>query len=95
MNSYKFWNEFNFIDLFDDWRFGSLKEFESNIGLDIRETTISFDDKITTDAQKEEVLRYCHHDVEATVKLKEYRKSYIESKEVLAEMYDISGNAGL
>ena len=89
LNSYKFWNEFNFIDLFDDWRFGSLKEFESNIGLDIRETTISFDDKITTDAQKEEVLRYCHHDVEATVKLKEYRKSYIESKEVLAEMYDI------
>ena len=89
LNSYKFWNNFNFIDLWDDWRFGSLKEFEANCGMDIRESSISFDSPLYTEAQKQEILSYCMHDVEATEKLYEYRKSYIESKEVLADIYKI------
>jgi hypothetical protein len=88
-NNYTFWNKFNFSDLFDDWRFGSLKEFESNIGMSIKESEISFDRTNLTEAEKEEIIRYCIHDVEATVKLLEFRREYIDSKKMLSEMFNI------
>lgn len=88
-NNYTFWNKFNFCDLFDDWRFGSLKEFESNIGMSIRESEISFDRCNLTEDEKEEIIRYCKHDVEATVKMLEYRREYIDSKIMLSEMFNI------
>ena len=88
-NNYTFWNKFNFCDLFDDWRFGSLKEFESNIGMSIRESEISFDKCNLTEEEKEEIIRYCKHDVEATVKMLEFRREYIDSKIMLSEMFDI------
>lgn len=89
-NNYTFWNKFNFSDLFDDWRFGSLKEFESNTGMSIRESEISFDKCNLTDAEKEEIIKYCKHDVDATIKLLEFRRDYIESKKMLGRMYGIS-----
>lgn len=88
-NNYTFWNKFNFCDLFDDWRFGSLKEFESNIGMSIRESEISFDRCNLTEKEKEEIIRYCKHDVDATVKLLEYRREYVDSKKMLSEMFNI------
>lgn len=88
-NNYTYWNKFNFSDLFDDWRFGSLKEFESNIGMSIRESEISFDRTNLTECEKEEIIRYCIHDVEATVKLLEFRREYIDSKKMLSEMFEI------
>lgn len=88
-NNYTFWNKFNFSDLFDDWRFGSLKEFESNIGMSIKESDISFDKEFLTEEDKEETLKYCKHDVTATVKLLDYRRDYIDSKIMLSEMYNI------
>lgn len=88
-NNYTFWNKFNFSDLYDDWRFGSLKEFESNIGMSIKESDISFDKEDLTPEDKEEIIKYCKHDVEATIKLFEYRKEYLESKKTLSEMYNI------
>lgn len=88
-NNYTFWNKFNFCDLFDDWRFGSLKEFESNIGMSIRESEISFDKCNLTEEEKEEIIRYCKHDVDATVKLLEFRREYIDSKIMLSEMFNI------
>lgn len=88
-NNYTFWNKFNFCDLFDDWRFGSLKEFESNVGMSIRESEISFDRCNLTEDEKEEIIRYCKHDVEATVKMLEYRREYIDSKIMLSEMFNI------
>lgn len=88
-NNYGFWNRFNFSDLFDDWRFGSLKSFESNVGMSIKESDISFDKRDLTPEEKEEVIRYCKHDVEATVKLLEYRREYIDSKIMLSEMFNI------
>lgn len=88
-NNYTFWNKFNFSDLFDDWRFGSLKEFESNIGMSIKESDISFDKEHLTEEDKLETLKYCKHDVVATVKLLEYRRDYIDSKIMLSEMYNI------
>ena len=88
-NNYTFWNKFNFSDLYDDWRFGSLKEFESNIGMSIQESEISFDKEDLTEQDKEETLKYCKHDVTATVKLLHYRRDYIDSKKMLSEMYNI------
>lgn len=88
-NNYTFWNKFNFSDLYDDWKFGSLKEFESNIGMSIKESDISFDKEHLTDEEKEETIKYCKHDVEATIKLLEYRREYIDSKKMLSEMFDI------
>lgn len=88
-NNYYFWNRYNFSDLYDDWRFGSLKEFESNIGMDIQESEVSFDKEHLTEEDKIDVINYCKHDVEATVKLFEFRKDYIDSKIMLSEMYNI------
>lgn len=88
-NNYTFWNKFNFSDLFDDWRFGSLKEFESNIGMSIKESEISFDRENLTEDEKEEIIAYCKHDVKATVKLLEYRREYIDAKKMLSKMFDI------
>lgn len=88
-NNYTFWNKFNFSDLYDDWKFGSLKEFESNSGMSIEESEISFDKEHLTDEEKEETIKYCQHDVLATVKLLEYRKEYIDSKKMLSQMFNI------
>ena len=88
-NNYTFWNKFNFSDLFDDWKFGSLKEFESNIGMSIKESEIPFDKTNLTEEDKEELIRYCKHDVRATVKLLDYRRDYINSKKMLSEMFNI------
>lgn len=88
-NNYTFWNKFNFSDLFDDWRFGSLKEFESNIGMSIKESDVSFDKEDLTEADKKEIIKYCKHDVRATIKLLEYRREYIDAKKMLSEMFNI------
>lgn len=89
-NNYTFWNKFNFSDLYDDWKFGSLKEFESNIGMSIKESEVSFDKENLTDEEKEDVIKYCKHDVTATIKLLEYRREYIDAKKMLSEMFGIS-----
>ena len=88
-NNYTFWNKFNFSDLYDDWKFGSLKEFESNIGMSIKESDVSFDKENLTDADKNEIIKYCKHDVEATIKLLEYRREYIDAKKMLSVMFNI------
>lgn len=88
-NNYNFWNRFNFSDLFDDWLKGGLKEFESNIGLSILESSVNFDKVNLTDTDKEDIIKYCKHDVNATIKLYEYRINYINSKEMLSNMFDI------
>jgi len=88
-NNYYFWNKFNFCDLYDDWKFGSLKEFESNIGMSIEESEVSFDKKDLTEEDIRDIIKYCKHDVLATVKLLEYRRDYVDSKKVLSEMYNI------
>lgn len=88
LNDYSFWNRYIFCDLYDDW-FGSLKEFESNIGMSIEETEVSFDKEILTPEDIELTLKYCKHDVDATCILKKHRQSYIDSKLMLSEMFNI------
>lgn len=88
-NSYSFWNKYAFSDLYDDWRMGSLKEFESNSGMDIEETDIPFDRKNLKPFEKELIIKYCIHDVDATLKLFEVRKGYIRAKTTLSDMFKI------
>ena len=59
----------------------SLKEIESNLGLNIVETPIDFNlDRPLTDDEFNEVVKYCTHDVETTKKVFEMRQDYFESK---------------
>lgn len=69
-------------DLKDDCEQGlSLKAIEAHMGMDIRETTVSFDlDRPLTSAEIEEVTFYNRHDVDATDKLDDLRQSYLENK---------------
>ena len=90
LNNINFWNKYLFIDLYDDWRNGSLKEYESNKGLSIMESAVPFDKEELTDADKEDIIKYCIHDVDATESLFNDRIEYIQSKLELAKMFNIS-----
>lgn len=80
------------IDLFHDIvPRKSLKEIEGNIGMDVEETTVSFDiDRPLTEEELEGAIHYCIHDVEATERLYRLRYDYIRTKKTLCEMADLS-----
>lgn len=74
----------------------SLKEIEGNLGMDITETTIPFDLPTKwTKEQYEEVLYYCEHDVDATMRLFEERYNYFEAKWIICDMGNIDPIRGL
>lgn len=59
----------------------SLKEIESNLGMSIEESSVSFDiDRKLTKEEIEETEFYCKHDVDATEQLYYQRFDYIKSK---------------
>ena len=78
---------FDQYDLMDDCQVGlSLKAIEAHLGMDIRETTVSFDiDRPLTDAELDEVIFYCKHDVDSTDKLDDLRQGYLQNKIKLAQ----------
>ena len=73
---------FDQFDLMDDTQEGiSLKDIEGHLGMDIRETTVPFDiDRPLTQAECEEVIYYCKHDVDATHILYKLRQVYLSNK---------------
>lgn len=75
---------FNSLDLMVDIPGGiglSLKEIESNLGMSIEESSVSFDiDRELTEEEIKETIFYCKHDVESTEKLFRERFDYIKSK---------------
>lgn len=85
---------FNMFDLRDDTVDPglSLKAIEGNLGLPIVESSIPFDiDRPLTAGELEEVIKYCKHDVDATVELYKLRKdNYIEAKAEIGRMYNIA-----
>lgn len=69
----------------------SLKEIESNMGMNIIETPVSFNlDRPLTSDEFMEVIKYCRHDVETTKKVFEYRKDYFESKIDICKEFNLS-----
>lgn len=90
LDNISFWNKYLFSDLRDDWKGGSLKEFESNKGIDIEETEIDFNKSLVNQKEKDLIIKYCKHDVLATELLFKEREDYINAKLQLAELYNIS-----
>ena len=79
--SLNFWRNFEFSDLYDDMKgMGSLKQFESNTGLSIRESTVPFGKTNLTEAEKQEIIEYCKADVRATNRLCKARWGYLTAK---------------
>ena len=73
---------FDQYDLMDDMQEGlPLKAIEAHLGMDIRESGISFDlDRPLTDAELEELVAYCKADVDATDILDDLRQDYLVNK---------------
>lgn len=58
----------------------SLKEAMANMGMDIVETPVSFDQESLSADEVQQVLDYCEHDVRATAKIFEQREDYFSTK---------------
>lgn len=73
---------FDNFDLMDDTQLGtSLKSVEAHIGMDIEESSVSFDiDRPLTEEELEELKFYCRHDVKATYEIYKLRQAYLENK---------------
>ena len=86
-----YWRKYDFVDLQDDLKtMGSLKQFESNTGLSIRETTVPFGKEDLTEAEKAEIIFYCKADVAATNQLCTARWGYLMSKAHCTRLSDLT-----
>lgn len=83
--------QFRSFDLRDDLPVGlSLKAIEANMGLDIVESSVDFNiDRPLTQEELKQSIRYCCNDVDATLKLYETRKAYLDSKTAVGSMKGI------
>lgn len=85
----KYW--FNHFDIRDDMQQGlSLKAIEGHLGLNIEETSVSFDiDRPLTQDELDMTIHYCKHDVDVAEQLIKMRKGYLDGKIALGRMKDI------
>lgn len=83
---------FNNVDIRDDMFSGlSLKAIEGHMGMDIQETEVSFDlDRQLTEAELQQTIHYCIHDVDATHELIKLRADYLKTKRNLGKRAGIS-----
>ena len=74
--------KFNNVDITDDMQMGlSLKAIEGHLGMSIEETEVDFNlDRPLTEEELKLTLKYCIHDVDATEKVTEIRKNYLDNK---------------
>lgn len=70
----------------------SLKAIEGNLKLPIVESSVPFDiDRPLTPEELEEVIKYCKHDVNSTVRLYwERKKNYLDAKVLAGGLYGIA-----
>lgn len=83
--------QFRSFDLRDDLPAGlSLKAIEANMGLSIVESSVDFlIDRPLTEDELQETIHYCCNDVDATLRLYETRKAYLDSKTAVGAMKGI------
>lgn len=83
---------FNNIDIKDDMQMGlSLKAIEGHLGMSVEESTVDFNlDRPLTQAELDETIKYCCHDVDTTMTLVTVRKSYLTTKMNIGRMVGIS-----
>lgn len=87
----------NSFDIRDDMYEGlSLKACEGHMGMSVVESSVPFDiDRPLTDEELDETIFYCKHDVDATEKLVDLRKSYLQTKINLGRRVGISDEKAL
>jgi hypothetical protein len=80
LSGVRFW--FNNIDIKDDMQMGlSLKAIEGHLGMDICESEIDFTlERPLTLEELESTIFYCKHDVDATERIIDLRKNYLQNK---------------
>ena len=80
LSGVRFW--FNNIDIKDDMQMGlSLKAIEGHLGMDICETEVDFTlERFLTPEEQEDTIKYCKHDVDATERIIDLRKNYLQNK---------------
>ena len=85
------------FDIRDDMYEGlSLKACEGHMGMSVVESSVPFDlDRPLTDEELDETIFYCKHDVDATEKLVDLRKSYLQTKINLGRRVGISDERAL
>ena len=79
---------FNNVDIMDDMQMGlSLKAIEGHLGMSIEETEVDFNlDRPLTQEELDLTIKYCIHDVDATEKVTEIRKNYLNNKIYLGSL---------
>ena len=80
LSGVRFW--FNNVDIKDDMQMGlSLKAIEGHLGMDICESEVDFTlERPLTPEELEDTIKYCKHDVDATEKIIDLRKNYLQNK---------------
>lgn len=86
----RFW--FNNIDIKDDMQMGlSLKAIEGHLGMSIEETDVDFDiDRPLTPEEIRLMFKYCRHDVDASEKILDLRKNYLQNKINIGKLAGLS-----
>lgn len=88
---------FNNVDIMDDMQMGlSLKAIEGHLGMSIEETEVDFNlDRPLTQEELDLTIKYCIHDVDATEKVTEIRKNYLNNKVYLGGLKGIEPTQAL
>ena len=88
---------FNNVDIMDDMQMGlSLKAIEGHLGMSIEETEVDFNlDRPLTQEELALTIKYCKHDVDATEKVTDIRKNYLNNKVYLGGLKDIEPTRAL
>ena len=88
---------FNNVDIMDDMQMGlSLKAIEGHLGISVEETEVDFNlDRPLTAEELALTIKYCKHDVDATEKVTDIRKNYLNNKVYLGGLKDIEPTKAL
>ena len=88
---------FNNVDVMDDMQMGlSLKAIEGHLGMNIEETEVDFDlARPLTQEEVAKVIKYNKADLDATERVTEIRKDYLNNKIYLGGMKGISPTKSL
>lgn len=89
--------KFNNADIMDDMQAGlSLKSIEGHLGMNITESSVSFDiPRPLTEQERKEMEYYCCCDVDATEWLLTIRKDYLKNKLAIGRMCGIRESKAL
>lgn len=88
---------FNNVDIMDDMQMGlSLKAIEGHLGMNIEETEVDFNiDRPLTQEEVARVIKYNKADLDATERVTDIRKDYLNNKIYLGGMKGISPTKAL